>query len=699
MLQLTMRILSVVGIGLLAGGLSRGVAEDKAEAPPLVKTTHVYKTVGDVKIEADVYRPAGTMSRPVVVWIHGGALIVGGRASVPNNIVDLCTREKLIIVSLDYRLAPEVKLPEIATDVRDAFRWLHEQGPKLFQADTSRVVVTGGSAGGFLTMLSGVIVKPRPTALVAYWGYGDIDGPWATTASKHHGMIDPLMDPKNILAAASPGKTFTNTDDPAVGKARGAYYRYLRQTGGWSREVTGIDAVKEPGKLDLYCPVKQITADYPPIMMVHGTEDTDVPYSCSVDMARQLAKFKVTHELVTVPGAEHGLRDGDPKVVAEAHAKALEFIREHAITKPPVAGNLAPDTEVAAQLAVIAQAGPLGSGSAAARVARDALAKRGIEILPQLLTAMDTSNVISANWYRTVYEEIVGQAQSQENVTWPMEFLKGYVSDAKRAGRPRRLVLALIDRLEPKFSDGWKPTRLADPEFRYEAVSLALSAGDRALAEKQTDKAKTEFRKAFENARDSSQVAQAASKLQSLSEPADPVGHLGLVVDWRLLGPFDAPEKTGFSKVFEPELKIDLQAKYTGQGDVEIGWIKHRTTDPLGQLNLISAIASTREAVGYAYSEIDVAAAGPALLGCGADDNCTVWLNGQKVLAREQWLNGIRFDRFVTPISLKAGRNTVLVKICQGPQHKDPEVPNNWSLQLRLCDSDGKGIGFKSVLQ
>jgi hypothetical protein len=33
-----------------------------------------------------------------------------------------------------------------------------------------------------------------------------------------------------------------------------------------------------------------------------------------------------------------------------------------------------------------------------------------------------------------------------------------------------------------------------------------------------------------------------------------------------------------------------------------------------------------------------------------------------------------------------------LVKICQGPQHKDPQVPNNWSLQLRLCDADGKGL-------
>jgi hypothetical protein len=80
-----------------------------------------------------------------------------------------------------------------------------------------------------------------------------------------------------------------------------------------------------------------------------------------------------------------------------------------------------------------------------------------------------------------------------------------------------------------------------------------------------------------------------------------------------------------------------------------------------------------------------------------ADDNCSVWLNGRKVFAREQWLNGTRFDRFITPVTLIAGRNTLLVKVCQGPQHKDPEVSNNWSLQLRLCDEHGKGIDFKLV--
>lgn len=305
---------------LLVGLISHeSVAQDA-----LVKSTHVFKTVGDVKIEADVYRPSGNERRPVVVWIHGGALIVGSRSQVPKQLVELCTRERFVLVSLDYRLAPEVKLPEIAADLKAAFVWLHSKGPDLFGADTTRVVISGGSAGGYLTMLAGAMVEPSPKALVAYWGYGDIDGEWTRAKSIHHGAPVTLEE-----AQAGVGrKVLTNTDDPNEAKARGAFYRYQRQNGGWSLAVTGIDPLKEPGKLDPFCPVKRITPRYPRLLMVHGTKDTDVPYACSTDMVRELTKHGVPHELLTVEGAEHGLRDGDPKRVAEVHARVLEFIRE-----------------------------------------------------------------------------------------------------------------------------------------------------------------------------------------------------------------------------------------------------------------------------------------------------------------------------------------------------------------------------------
>src|SRR3954470_16096145 len=95
-----------------------------ANGPAFVKKTYTYKTADGVPVQADCYRPDDAKVRPVVVWIHGGALIVGGRNSVPRPLQDLCRAEGYALVSLDYRLAPEVKLPAILDDVRDAFRWL-----------------------------------------------------------------------------------------------------------------------------------------------------------------------------------------------------------------------------------------------------------------------------------------------------------------------------------------------------------------------------------------------------------------------------------------------------------------------------------------------------------------------------------------------------------------------------------------------
>jgi acetyl esterase/lipase len=302
----------------------------QAGADP-VKRTYTYKTVGTVKIQADVYRPDDKRVRPVVVWLHGGALIVGSRSGVPRDLLDLCRTEGYTLVSFDYRLAPEVKLPAIIEDLRDAFRWLREQGPKLFHADPERMVVTGGSAGGYLTLMAGATIRPRPRALVAYWGYGDVDGAWYTQPSAFY-RKQPLVSKEEAYRAVG-GKVISETTG-STAKARSRYYLYLRQNGLWTRQVTGLDPQKDRARLDPYCPVRNVTAAYPPTMLIHGTEDTDVPYELSAAMAKELARHKVPHELVTVRGAGHGLAGGDNKQVEQARRKALAFIRKHLAARP-----------------------------------------------------------------------------------------------------------------------------------------------------------------------------------------------------------------------------------------------------------------------------------------------------------------------------------------------------------------------------
>lgn len=318
------RVLPAAALGLL----TCAAAVPAADSPAVAKTAHTFKTAGGVKVQADVYRPADATVRPVVVWIHGGALISGNRAGVPKNLLDLCRADGYALVSIDYRLAPEVKLPDIIADVDDAFAWLRTDGPKVLHIDPDRLVVTGGSAGGYLTLMAGVRVKPRPRALVAYWGYGDVDGDWYVKPSAFYRKTVPLVAKEEAYRGVG-GKVVTGSEPGIDFKARGRFYHYLRQNGLWTTAVTGFDPATDRARLDPYCPVRNVTPAYPPTLLVHGTEDTDVPYALSAEMDRELTRHKVPHELVTVPGAGHGLSGGDKKQVADAHEKALAFIRAH----------------------------------------------------------------------------------------------------------------------------------------------------------------------------------------------------------------------------------------------------------------------------------------------------------------------------------------------------------------------------------
>ena len=128
----------------------------------LVKTTVTYREVDGHKILADVYRPKGDTVRPVIVWIHGGALIMGHREGIHPQVRALAEDKGYALMSIDYRLAPETKLPKLISDVEAAFRWLANDGAKQFHLDRDRIVVTGGSAGGYLTLVTGFRVEPPP---------------------------------------------------------------------------------------------------------------------------------------------------------------------------------------------------------------------------------------------------------------------------------------------------------------------------------------------------------------------------------------------------------------------------------------------------------------------------------------------------------------------------------------------------------
>ncbi len=291
----------------------------------VVKKTFTYKTVGKCEIKADVHASPEGRDRPVAVWIHGGALIMGDRRGVNGRLVAELVEAGYAVVSIDYRLAPETKLPAILEDVRDAFAWIRSEGPRAFGARDTGMVVLGGSAGGYLTLVSGYLISPRPVALVSFWGYGDIVGPW-------YSRPDPFYRKQPLVTEADARGSVGTIPiaEPPLLHQRFRFYLYCRQNGLWPKEVAGIDPDAEPQAFDRFCPLRNVSAEYPPTLLVHGTNDTDVPHEQSALMDRELERHHVPHEFLSVPGAGHGLTGIARADSDRVHERVMAFLRKHA---------------------------------------------------------------------------------------------------------------------------------------------------------------------------------------------------------------------------------------------------------------------------------------------------------------------------------------------------------------------------------
>jgi acetyl esterase/lipase len=313
-LKTTRRSKKLLLMGCVAGATALPILASADEAS-ITKQTFTYKTFDQTtnRLQADVYRSADDKARPVIIFIHGGALMMGGRGQSirPGSLFEVLVKAGYAIVSIDYRLAPQVKLPAIIEDLQDACKWVREKGPELFRINPEQIVVMGQSAGGYLTQVAGYRVQPRPKALVSFWGYGDIAGEWYSRPDEFY-RKQPLV-----------------TKEVAEKEGSGKLYLYCRQNGLWPKVVTGFDPDTEPKAFDPFCPVRNVTKDYPPTLLIHGTKDTDVPYHLSVAMDQALTAKGVPHEFITIPDGGHGFGRNDTAVATKTYEQMVQFLKRY----------------------------------------------------------------------------------------------------------------------------------------------------------------------------------------------------------------------------------------------------------------------------------------------------------------------------------------------------------------------------------
>jgi len=134
---------------------------------------------------------------------------------------------------------------------------------------------------------------------------------------------------------------------------------------------------------------------------------------------------------------------------------------------------------------------------------------------------------------------------------------------------------------------------------------------------------------------------------------------------WSYAGPFDNTGGKGFATVYPPEQGVDPKKEYAGKKGEKVLWRVGGFRD--GQINSLALFKPecNEDAVVYLYRELDFGGPCDLPVSLGSDDTLTVWLNGKKVLSSGE-SRSCEPDQHLLTLKLKAGKNALLLKVCQG---------------------------------
>jgi hypothetical protein len=349
-----------------------------------------------------------------------------------------------------------------------------------------------------------------------------------------------------------------------------------------------------------------------------------------------------------------------------------------------------------ALLARIKAVGAEGAGNPDAAKAWKELVRLEPTVLPEILTAMDGTDVTASNYLRAAVDAVAERAV-RDGKTLPTKELEAFLADKRHAGPARRLAYEWLARVDKTAPARLLPGMIQDTsnELRRDAVAVALKDAKGLLDKGDKGAATAAYRKALSGACDQDQVDDAVKQLKELGVEIDVAAHFGFIRKWKLAAPFDNTDETGFKAVFPPEKGVDLKAVYKGKGEAEVRWVEHTTADRYGIMDLNKTLGKKKAATVYAHAAIEVPAAGTVQVRAGSMNGLKIFVNGKEVFAREEYHHGMRMDQYAVPVALKAGRNELLVKICQNNQEED--WAQQWQFQLRLCDEAGAAVAWKPV--
>lgn len=253
----------------------------------------VYSEIDGWKGREDIYyNPTVTKPTPVVFNIHGG----GWNHGVKETQGGFSTFFKIgfAVVNVEYRLTGQATAPAAVEDVRAAILYVVQHAKEL-NIDPNKIVVMGGSAGGHLALMAGLLQNDNK-----FDGkYKNVKGYTIAAIIDKYGITD-VWDwayGKNITSKSATNWLGAKAKDEAFAKSVSPIY-YVKKTS-------------------------------PPTFIVHGDADPTVPYQQSVDLKKKFDEVGCKSEFITIPGGVHGKFTKEQN--AELNKSIVAFLRNHQV--------------------------------------------------------------------------------------------------------------------------------------------------------------------------------------------------------------------------------------------------------------------------------------------------------------------------------------------------------------------------------
>jgi acetyl esterase len=245
---------------------------------PIDKKDVEYAHPGGKAVLLDLHVPDGPGPFPAAILVHGGGFDQGSKSTNVRPLFEPLANAGFAWFSIDYRLAPEAKLPQAMEDLNAAIRWV-KANAAMYRVDVSRIAIIGESAGGLLVNYAGTHEKPdtKVAAVVDFYGPADY-GKLAQLRREHPERFN--MESINKHAANGGGIHFF-----------------------------GVEKLDEAGlaKLHSLAPITGVHKGMPPFLCIHGTKDDQVAYEQTPEFCDAIHKAGTVCDVITIQDGGHGM--------------------------------------------------------------------------------------------------------------------------------------------------------------------------------------------------------------------------------------------------------------------------------------------------------------------------------------------------------------------------------------------------------